>query len=142
MVGVFPPRAAASWRSVVGCDSEPLYPLASRRRGKKVDDAPQHPSCLGRAVVASYASPVEQRCLYRVWGQIHDHGARGWVDKVVTGQIRRISGEGCCVVRDTAFSACRDVGGAPSVERRDFPLRSCPHGGENATLKVGGVVHP
>jgi hypothetical protein len=28
------------------------------------------------------------------------------------------------------------------VERRDFPLRGGPHGGENDALKAGGVVHP
>jgi hypothetical protein len=41
-----------------------------------------------------------------------------------------------------ASSACRGVGGAPSVERRPSLPRDGPHGGGYEVLKVGGVVHP
>jgi hypothetical protein len=54
----------------------------------------------------------------------------------------RPGGGGCCVARGGAFSACRSVDGAPSVERRPSPLRGVPHGGGYNMLKAGGVVHP
>jgi hypothetical protein len=72
---------------------------------------------------------VEQQRLRCCWGQIHGRGGRGWVGKVLVGQIRWVSSERCCAAHGSAFSAIHGIGGVPSVERRLSPSCGGPHGG-------------